>query len=65
MCADVLYLPAEQQQSPWGNTAGGYKQHQAPGLVRLMPLLDQMDELRKKVMGAAADLVALALQVGG
>lgn len=66
VCADVLYVQPEQQhsqQSQWGTAAGELKQHQAPGLVKLIPLMGQMDELRRKVVHAAADVVALALQV--
>lgn len=59
----MLYVHPEQQQGPYGSTLGELKQHQAPGVVRLIPLMGQMDELRQKVVGAAADLVALALQV--
>lgn len=65
VCADVLVVTAEAlglQASSQGQ-GPSLQQHRAPGVLQLMPLLGRMEELRAKVVRAAADLVALAIQV--
>jgi hypothetical protein len=65
VCAEVLQLTPELLGlQPCANQGTGFSQHQQlPGRLALMPLLSQMQELRGKVVAAAADLAALAIQV--
>ncbi|KAF6259516.1 hypothetical protein COO60DRAFT_1003019 [Scenedesmus sp. NREL 46B-D3] len=65
VCAEVLQLTPELLGlRPGAGQGAGFSQHQQrPGHLALMPLLGQMQELRAKVVAAAADLASLAVQV--
>jgi hypothetical protein len=68
VCAEVLHLTPEllglQACAGQGTGFSQHQQQQQPGRLALMPLLGQMQELRSKVVAAAADLASLAIQVG-
>lgn len=60
VCAALLLVSHEQYSSPHGQAL---QQHQVPGIVHVLPVLQQMADLRQRVTDAAAGLVATALQV--
>jgi len=53
VCADLLLVPGQHPND----------QHQASGILAMSPVLAQMGELQDRVKAAAAELVALTLQV--
>lgn len=65
MAAELLQLTPELLGlAPSASQGSGFRQHQQqPGRLALLPLLGQMQELRGKVVAAAAELAALAIQV--
>jgi hypothetical protein len=60
VCAALLLVPSSQYSSQHGEVL---QQHQAPGIMRMLPVLQQMADLQHRVTEAAANLVATALQV--
>lgn len=61
VCAQLLLVPEDRYRLPMGQAL---QQHQqVPGLSALAPVHRQMGELQQQVLSAAAELVALALQV--
>lgn len=60
VAAALLVVPQDQYLSLQG---AALQQHQAPGIVQMLPVLRQMAELQGRITGAAAGLVATALQV--
>lgn len=61
VCAALLLVPHDQYGSMQAKVL---QQHQAPGIAQMLPVLRQMAELQDRVVEAAAQLVATALQVG-
>jgi hypothetical protein len=57
VCAGLLLAPQDQYGS-----VHMLQQHQAPGIVQMLPVLRQMGELQQRTTQAAAELVAAALQ---
>jgi hypothetical protein len=58
--AALLAVPQDQYSSLQG---AALQQHQAPGIVQMLPVLRQMADLQDRITDAAAELVATALQV--
>lgn len=62
VAAALLVVPQDQYSSLQG---AALQQHQAPGILQMLPFLRQMSDLQDRITEAAAGLVATALQVGG